>query len=194
MAEKEFVDFYETLQISPGAEPETVQRVYRMLAHRYHPDNRESGNEDKFREVHEAYSVLSDPVLRAQYDVEYHARRTLRWKVFDQQIAADGFESEKALRHGILSLLYAKRRADPINPGIPLLDIESLLGRPREHLEFSMWFLREKELVRRSDDSNFMITANGVDYVEEGGLGTRMQKLLERGGRTPEQAAKERDQ
>ncbi|MBI3665360.1 MAG: DnaJ domain-containing protein [Acidobacteria bacterium] len=182
MPDKDFVDLYETLQISASAEPETVQRVYRMLAHRYHPDNRETGNEDKFRAVHEAYRVLSDSVQRAQYDVEYHSRRTLRWKVFDQQMAAEGFESEKSLRHGILSLLYAKRRADPGNPGVSLLEMESLLGRPREHLEFSMWFLKEKELIGRTEDSGFMITVGGVEYVEDAGLGARMQKLLERGG------------
>jgi curved DNA-binding protein CbpA len=174
-----FVDHYETLQISPNAEPETVQRVYRMLAQRYHPDNQESGNESRFREVTDAYRVLSDPTLRAKFDVEYHSRKTLRWKIFDQPLAAEGFESEKALRHGILSALYTKRRAEPGNPGVSLLEMESLLGRPREHLEFSMWFLREKGFIGRTDDSMFLITAEGVEHVEESGLGTEMQKLLD---------------
>jgi hypothetical protein len=62
---------------------------------------------------------------------------------------------------------------------VSLLEVESLLGRPREHLEFSMWFLREKGYIGRTDDSFFMITAGGVEYVEEAGLGKQMQKLLE---------------
>jgi len=42
-------DFYERLQISASAEPETIHRVYRMLAQRFHPDNLESGDESRFR-------------------------------------------------------------------------------------------------------------------------------------------------
>src|SRR6185437_4852076 len=105
MPEAVFPDHYEILQISPNAEPETVQRVYRMLAQRYHPDNQETGDDTRFREVTEAYRVLSEPTMRAQYDVEYHSRKSLRWRVFDEGVAADGFESDKQLRHGILSLL-----------------------------------------------------------------------------------------
>src|SRR5438094_700592 len=43
------VDYYEILQISPTAEPETVHRVYRLLAQRFHPDNGETGNDAQFR-------------------------------------------------------------------------------------------------------------------------------------------------
>ncbi len=61
------VDYYEALQISVNAEPETVHRVYRLFAQRFHPDNKETGSESRFRLVTEAYRVLSDPKLRAQY-------------------------------------------------------------------------------------------------------------------------------
>jgi len=56
------------LQISPSAEPETVHRVYRLLAQRFHPDNKDSGNATRFRLVSEAYRVLSDPeaLLRSE--------------------------------------------------------------------------------------------------------------------------------
>ena len=59
-------DYYEILQISPTAEPETVHRVYRLLAQRCHPDNKETGDEAQFRQLSEAYYVLSDPGRRAQ--------------------------------------------------------------------------------------------------------------------------------
>jgi DnaJ-class molecular chaperone len=42
-------DYYEVLQVSDTAEPETINRVYRIFAQRYHPDNRETGNEARFR-------------------------------------------------------------------------------------------------------------------------------------------------
>ena len=61
-------DFYDALQLSAKADPDTIHRVYRILAQRYHPDNRETGNEDAFRLVHQAYTVLANPELRAAYD------------------------------------------------------------------------------------------------------------------------------
>jgi curved DNA-binding protein CbpA len=50
-ASEKFLDFYELMQISPNAEPETVQRVYRMLAARYHPDNTQTGDPELFVRV-----------------------------------------------------------------------------------------------------------------------------------------------
>ena len=78
-----FVDHYEVLQISPNAQPETIQRVYRMLAQMYHPDNKDTGNPESFEPVLSAYRVLSDPEQRASYDVEHRATASLRWKIFD---------------------------------------------------------------------------------------------------------------
>ena len=49
------VDHYETMQISANAEPETIHRVYRLLAQRYHPDNKDTGNATRFRALNEAY-------------------------------------------------------------------------------------------------------------------------------------------
>ena len=68
-------DFYEVLQVSANAELETINRVYRLLAQRFHPDNRETGNENRFREIHEAHAVPSDPEKRVKYDVLYHQHR-----------------------------------------------------------------------------------------------------------------------
>ena len=64
------IDLYEVLQVSENAEPDTIQRVYRLLAQRFHPDNTDTGNEARFRAVHDAYTVLSDPEKRARYDVQ----------------------------------------------------------------------------------------------------------------------------
>ena len=63
-----FIDYYELMQISPNAEYETVQRVYRMLATRFHPDNPNTGNADKFLRLNEAYEVLRDTERRQEYD------------------------------------------------------------------------------------------------------------------------------
>jgi hypothetical protein len=62
------LDCYEVMQLSPNADAETISRVYRLLAARYHPDNRATGNSEKFLRLAEAYRILSDPEKRARYD------------------------------------------------------------------------------------------------------------------------------
>lgn len=66
-----FVDYYELLEISPKASSETIERIFRYFAMRYHPDNRDTGNESRFNEIVEAHNTLKDPVKRAQYDIHY---------------------------------------------------------------------------------------------------------------------------
>ena len=75
MADEAPVDHYEVLQISVGAEPETVHRVYRLLAQRFHPDNAETGNDARFRQVAKVYRILSDPAERARYDALHERQR-----------------------------------------------------------------------------------------------------------------------
>ena len=161
-------DYYDVLQISPAAEPDTIHRVYRFLAQRFHPDNTDSGNESRFREITEAYRVLSDPEARAKYDVDYHRHRQDRLRLVATAAKTETeFESEKRVRLTVLEALYAQRRADPRNPGIFILELEQIIGRSREHLEFSAWFLLEKNLIQRGDNSRLMITAEGVEYLEQ---------------------------
>ncbi len=65
----EFRDYYQTLGVARDASPEEIKRSYRKLARRYHPDvSQESNAEQQFKEVGEAYAVLSDPEKRAAYD------------------------------------------------------------------------------------------------------------------------------
>jgi hypothetical protein len=159
-------DYYELLQISPNADPDMIHRVYRLLAQRYHPDNTTTGDEQAFRSITEAYRVLSEPEKRAAYDVNLHAYRQVRWKIFDQRRAAQGKLAEKSKRRGIMELLYTQRSNQPEKPSMNLHELEDLLGCPREHLEFSLWYLRENGLVVRMDNGRFAVTAKGVDWAE----------------------------
>src|SRR3954465_303566 len=62
-------DFYEVLGVSRDADQDEVQQAYRRLARQNHPDvNKDPGAEERFKEINEAYSVLSDPNQRKKYD------------------------------------------------------------------------------------------------------------------------------
>lgn len=56
----DFIDYYEVLQISPKADNETIHRVFRMQAARYHPDNKQTGNAERFRMLTRIYETLVD--------------------------------------------------------------------------------------------------------------------------------------
>ncbi len=165
--ENESVNHYETLQISPNAEPETIHRVYRLLAQRFHPDNQETGSAERFRLVCEAYAVLSVPERRAQYDVAHQQQRNERWRLVSDGARPDNdFEFERTIRMTVLEVLYTQRRLEPSNPGLVPMDLEEMIGTPREHLEYTIWFLIQKKLISRSDNAKMTITADGVEYLE----------------------------
>ena len=71
MAEKE--DFYKTLGVSKTASKDEIKSAYRKLAKKYHPDNKETGSEEKFKAIQEAYDVLYDDQKRGAYDRFGHA-------------------------------------------------------------------------------------------------------------------------
>ena len=171
-------DYYEAMQISANAEPETIQRVYRMLAQRFHPDNKETGNAARFRELTEAHEVLSDPQRRAQYDAVHQRVWRERWKMIEGSNGGGDVQSEQIARLTLLELLYTRRRTEPREPAMSILDVKALIGRPREHLEFSIWYLTQKRFVQRGDDSGLAITAEGAEYLENNIDGVAQNRLL----------------
>lgn len=157
----EFVDYYELLQLSPNADTDTVQRVFRLLAQRYHPDNKDTGNEPVFQQLLKAYHTLSDAASRAAYDAAHRQQSRLNWKTFDQNDEPNSAASERKKREGILGILYRKRQFSPSQPGMNVREMEDVLGIAREHLEFALWFLKEKGDLRSGDNGRFMITIQG---------------------------------
>ncbi len=176
--EQPFVDHYEVLQLSPRAGAETVERVFRLLAKRYHPDNAATGDSEKFGRVHAAYEVLSDPERRAAYDVTYDEVRTLQWKIYDQKSAADGREEDRRTLHAVLSLLYVERRRDPESGGMGILTLERILGVPDEHLQFPIWYMRQHGWIEALDTGQLAITVEGIDKLVDRELDLPADHLL----------------
>jgi curved DNA-binding protein CbpA len=154
MANQEFVDYYDVLQLSQSAEPEMIHRVYRLLAQRFHPDNKETGDPNRFRIVHEAFDTLSNPQKRAAYDVALHRQRQDRLRLI-----STGNNPEFA----------------GVGPG----ELEKLIGLPREHLEFTVWYLVQKKLLQRDDSAQLLITAEGVDFLEKNYQANQQRKRLQ---------------
>lgn len=163
------VDYYEFLQIHPKADPETIHRVYRLMAQRYHPDNQETGDAEKFRLLMQAYQTLSNLERRAAYDLQMGSRHKNLLRLAKGDVGPEGMDTERLKRKGLLGLLYLQRLRDPAHPGLPVQDMEELLGVPREHLEFTLWYLKNHGYVNRSDNGRYAITVAGVDHAEETG-------------------------
>jgi len=177
------VDYYEVLQVNMSAEQETIDRVYRLLAQRFHPDNQQTGDENRFRTILEAYNVLKDPEQRARYDIQHHQRRKDRWRLVASGAQAENdFEMEQAVRLTILETLYTKRRLEPENPGIHFSEFEKLTGMPREHLEFTHWYLQQKKFVASDDQSRLLLTVEGAEYLEQSYRSNLQQKRLKAPG------------
>jgi curved DNA-binding protein CbpA len=202
MNEMSVRNYYEVLQLSPNAAQLVITKVYRLLAAYYHPDNKQTGDEEKFKQVLKAYEVLSDPARRSKYNLEYlgqsadhgntsvptdkkpswfQTRDGLKGKLANFENGNSNPESngsERGLRQLMLLALYDNRRSNPRNPEISLLVLSELLGCPIEGLEFSNWYLREKGLIQISESADFSITIDGVDYVEKELLRPESEKPL----------------
>ena len=173
-----FTDYYEDLQVSPNADNETLERVYRLLAKRYHPDNGQTGSTEKFELITQAYQILSKPEKRAAYDATYEEAKARQWKALSGASSSRGFKDDTRLRNSILSILYVERRNGSADSAIGLWRMEKMLGWPEKILEFHIWYLKEKAWIQRTDTGGYAITATGVDIVEEHNLILSEDRLL----------------
>ena len=159
-------DYYEFLQISPNAEPGTIQRIYKFLAARFHPDNPETGDQEKFALLKQAYDILSDSSLRAQYDATRDKEVVEAIPIPDTMDFLDSIDGELNRRMAVLAVLYKRRRTNAHKPEVSLGEIEGLMNFPRDYLDFTVWYLMKKGYITRADNSALTLTAEGVDFVE----------------------------
>jgi hypothetical protein len=172
------IDYYDILQLSPRADQETIERVYRLLAKRYHPDNKYTGDDHRFNALTKAYRALSDPEQRAAYDANYDSAGTQEWTQFFRASPSEGAEEDKRITQAVLSILYTARRRDADKSAVGVIQLEKLLGVPEKHLAFHVWYLKEKKWIQRDESGGFAITAEGVDEVIKSDFPLRMDRLL----------------
>ncbi|MET8076346.1 J domain-containing protein [Streptomyces sp. NPDC005303] len=126
-------DFYEVLGVSRTASQDEIQQAYRKLARRHHPDvNKDPGAEERFKDLNEAYSVLSDPKTRARYDRFGEDFRKIP-EDFDERVAAGaggGFRGRSTAGGGGPRVRYATGFGDGFGDdfGAEGIDIEDLFG------------------------------------------------------------------
>ena len=165
MVDSDIPNHYEVLQVSPRADQETIQRVFRHLAKRFHPDNGQTGDAERFKRLTASFEVLSDPEQRARYDIRYSEVVEHAWRIFDQETALDDVASDRRMRAAFLSILYTACRNDAQRPGLGEVELERLLGCPEVHMRFHVWYLKENGWIRRTENGMLAITATGVDRV-----------------------------
>jgi curved DNA-binding protein CbpA len=163
MEETEFTDYYETLEISPNANADTIDRVFRYLAQRYHPDHPTTGDPLRFSNIVKAHEILRHPEKRAQYDIKHKRHLESGSKLVEEASDQKSLELDAVIQEKLLSILYVKLRSSIQNPGIGNLELERLSGCPREHLEFHLWYLKEKGWIGRLENGLLTITVSGVD-------------------------------
>jgi len=177
-----FIDYYELLEISPNANSETIERIFRYFAMRYHPDNQDTGDEARFSELVEAHNTLKDPVKRARYDIQYKDQLNFRRELTEEASDTKSIERDSVIQAKVLSLLYVKRRQDVNNPGIGDTELERLSGCPREHLEFHLWYLKAKGWIGRIESGMFAITVEGIDRANSEHRHDTPTRLLDHAG------------
>ena len=111
--------------------------------------------------------MLSNPETRLRYDETLLGPTGGEDQLSTSVDFMDSMDGELNRRLAVLGLLYFQRRTNASNPAISLALMEDKMGFPREYLDFTIWYLQKKGYITRADNSDFTLTVDGVDFVEE---------------------------
>jgi curved DNA-binding protein len=177
-----FIDYYDVLQVDPDCDAKTLESAYHYLAKMYHPDHSATSDTTKFNEVVEAYKILRNAELRAEYDLRYaEANKRERFafhSLNDGEIDEKDALNDAEVHARILTSLYKRRREHAQNAGVAGFYIQEMLNCSDEHFEFHVWYLKAKGFIVINEQGALAITIEGVDHVINMSRSTRAEKLL----------------
>jgi len=185
MGKRTSVDYYKILQVDPTADQEIIERAFRLLAKRYHPDSKNTGDSNKFDMIVGAYRVLSNSTKRAAYDETHNTVSGPQNDFFLSAIQSEEIGGERKIHQAILLIFYLARRRNSTNPEVGIVDLEQALGLAENEMEFHIWYLREKGWIRREETGALAITASGVDEVIESNISLKRESFLPLLGESP---------
>ena len=139
----------------------------RAQLRRYSPRNTSTADAVKFELVKKAFLTLSNVKSRSTYDAEYKRRNGRILPAAQQSVTTEAMQGEVRKRYVILTVLYDRMLTKPQDGAMTGMEISSGVGLDFESLEFSLWFLREKGYLARTDVGDLRITAKGVEWLEE---------------------------
>ena len=158
-----FQDHYEILGVDPRAPNETIHEAYSRLAKRC----RELGESERLEAVSLAYEVLSDQMLRREFDKLKGIGEDTGGPKFSGNRFFETFGRDTHLRMTLLCLLYDRRRNKPFTPSLSVRHIENMLAATSEEIVIALWYLKARNLAANDDKSSVLITVDGIDYLEQ---------------------------
>jgi curved DNA-binding protein CbpA len=188
-----FVDYYDLMQVSPNADEETIQQIFRHLAKKWHPDS-QRGDSERFKLLVEAHGTLTNPERRAAYDLRYQRFWENKWNLAADASDNRGFVDDNGVRESLLSLFYVQRRSKMDDPGLGEMEVARLARIPIHLIDFHIWYLKEKGWIQRLENGHFAITALGVDEVEKSRLRLNPDRLLTACASIPEEEQEARSE
>ncbi len=179
---QEFIDYYSLLQVNPNCDARILELAYHYFAKMYHPDRIETANLDKFNEVMEAYRVLKDPNLRAEYDRTHanHSNESVHAFPVNGNPAIDEKTaiSDAEIHEKILLTLYKRRRENANDAGIPGWYLQEFLNCSDDLFDFHVWYLKSKGYIELTEQGTLAVTIDGVDHVFSMARTNAAEKLL----------------
>ena len=193
MSAAEFVDYYDFLMVSRHADKAMLEWAVRLMLTRYGPKSPETADEEKYETTKAAYRALVDPEKRKEYDQLWEKRKGRQEPAESKKTerkAAPGRGAQTPsenivvqlnateedvrlqikLRQAVISALYDVLITNPRNIEVGRAEVAKAIHCRIDDLEFPIWFLRECGYIKTSNAGDYSITAEGVRWVEAGGV------------------------
>jgi curved DNA-binding protein CbpA len=165
--EGKYQDHYQVLGVAPKATMEEVHQAYQALVKVCHPASGTAPDKEKFQSINEAYEVLSDPATRRMFDEIRPDASKDAPPEFDGPAFFETLHTEKNRRLAVLCLLYDRRRFKPVLGSVSQRHLEQMMVATPEQLQLAMFYLQKRGLVEMNDKSSYLITVDGMDYLEK---------------------------